>query len=100
MQYEKIQRTLCEYRPETELIIRNQLQSIITSKSKVKNLVKGHNPQKAHLHPLSDVCMQYESIPANGFRDIVRKQNTDARSNGRTARHGDDNILCPYFVKN
>ena len=23
--------------------------------------------------------MQYESNPANGFRDIVRKQNTDAR---------------------
>ena len=25
------------------------------------------------------MCMQYESNPANGFRDIVRKQNTDAR---------------------
>ena len=32
-------------------------------------------PQKAHLHPLRDVCMQYENNPANGFWDIVRKLN-------------------------
>ena len=30
--------------------------------------------------------MQYENNPANGFRDIVRKRNTDARPH---ARHGD-----------
>ena len=36
--------------------------------------------------------MQYESNPANGFRDIVWKRNTDAR---RTTRHDDDNITTP-----
>ena len=35
--------------------------------------VKGHNPQKAHLHPLRDVCMQYENYPTNALRDIVWK---------------------------
>ena len=47
-------------------------------KSKVKKLVKGHNSQKAHLHHLREVCMQSENNPANGYRDIVRKRNTDA----------------------
>ena len=42
--------------------------------------------------------MQYKSNPADGFRDMDRKQNTDAQTHGRTARHGDDNILRPYFV--
>ena len=50
--------------------------------------------------------MQYESNPANGFRDIVRKRNTDAqthgrpdaRPQGRMARYGDDNIPRPYFM--
>ena len=74
------------YRLGTELIIRNQLKSIIASKSKLKNHVKGHNPQKAHLHPLRDVCMQYESNLANGLRDIIRKQNTDAHTHGQTWR--------------
>ena len=48
---------------------------------KIKGQKLGQNPQKAHLHPLMDVCMQYdyESDPANGFRDIIRKRNTDAR---------------------
>ena len=34
--------------------------------------------------------MQYENDPANGFRDIVRKQNTDAQTNRRTDKqtHG------------
>ena len=27
--------------------------------------------------------MQYESNPANGFRDIVRKRNTDAQTTSR-----------------
>ena len=44
----------------------------MASKSKVKNQVKGHNSQKAHLHPLRDVCMQYENNLANGLRDVVR----------------------------
>ena len=66
--------------------------------SKSNNQVKGHNPKKAHLHPLRVVCMQYENNTANGLRDIVRKRNTDAQTHGRTARHGDDNIPSPYFV--
>ena len=39
-------------------------------------------PDKLHLHPLRDVCVQYENNLANGFRDIVRKRTTDARPNG------------------
>ena len=35
--------------------------------------------------------MQYESNPANGFRDIIRKRITDAQTHGRTAIR-DDNI--------
>ena len=66
----------------------------MASKSKVKNQVKGHYPKKPHLHPLRDVCVQYENNPANGFRDIVQKQNVDAEPHG----HGDDNISLPYFV--
>ena len=51
----------------------------MASKSKVKKLVKGHNSQKAHLHHLREVCMQSENNPANGYLDIIQKQNTDAR---------------------
>ena len=39
--------------------------------------------------------MQYESTPANGFRYIVRKRNTEAQTHSRTARHGDDNTPAP-----
>ena len=35
----------------------------VHKKTKVKNLVKGHNPQTAHLHPMRNVCMQYENNP-------------------------------------
>ena len=35
--------------------------------------------------------MQFDSNPANGFGDMVRKRNTDAQTHIRTARHGDDN---------
>ena len=42
----------------------------MATKSKVKNQVKVQNPQKAHLHPLRDVCVQYENNPANSLRDI------------------------------
>ena len=77
--WKQSRKRFARYHPETELIIRNQLKSTIASKSKGKNYVKGQNPQKAHLHPLRDVCMQYESNPANGFKDIVRKRHTDAR---------------------
>ena len=48
---------------------------------------------------LRDVCMQFESNPANGFRDMVRERNTaprphSARSHSARphARHGDENI--------
>ena len=34
---------------------------------KVNNYVEGHNPQKAHLHPLRDVCVQYENNEAKRF---------------------------------
>ena len=53
----------------------------MASISKVKNYIKGHNPDKAHLHPLRDVCVQYNNKSANVFRDIVPR-----------TRHGDDNI--------
>ena len=49
-----------------------------------KTLGQRSSPQKAHLQPLKDVCMQYKSNPANGFRDIVRKRNTDAQPHGQT----------------
>ena len=67
------------YHPETELIIRHQLKSIMAWKSKVNNKVKGHNPQKAHLHPLRDVCVQYENSPANALWDIIRKLNLSSK---------------------
>ena len=35
----------------------------------------GHNPQNVYLHPLGEVCVEYENNPANAFRDIVRKLN-------------------------
>ena len=31
--------------------------------------------QKAHLHPLRVVCVQYEINPPLGFQDLLRKQN-------------------------
>ena len=48
----------------------------MASKSNVKKKAKGNNPQKAHLHPLRDVCMQYQNNMANGCQDIVWKRNT------------------------
>ena len=59
------------YRPETELIIQNQIKSTIALKIKGKKLGQSHNPQKAHLHPLRNVCVQYENKLANALRDIV-----------------------------
>ena len=47
-------------------------------------LTKGNmacNPQKAHLHPLRDVCVQYENNPANALWDIVRKLNLSSAIN-------------------
>ena len=77
MQYKK-QSSKCfpRYCLETEFIIVNQVNNRL--KIKVKKLFKVHNSQKAQLHPLRDVCMQYENNPANAFRDIVRKRNTTA----------------------
>ena len=34
-----------------------------------------NEPQKAHLHPLRDVCVQYEMDPPMGLRDLLRKRN-------------------------
>ena len=50
--------------------------------------------------------MQYESNPANGFRDIVRKRNTDARpdmvmtiSPTPTSWAGDKNGILQFTAK-
>ena len=32
---------------------------------KLVQAVKGHNPQKAHLHPPRDLCVQYENNLGN-----------------------------------
>ena len=74
-----IQQTLSEISSGNWTYHPLQLKFIIASKSKVKKWVKDHNPKKAHLQPIRDVGMQYESNPANGFRDIARKRNTDAQ---------------------
>ena len=39
--------------------------------------------------------MQYENNLANGFQDIIRKQNTNAQTHSRTVKHGHDNIPRP-----
>ena len=36
-------------------------------------------PQKEYLHPLRDVCVQYERNPHMGFRDLLQKRNADRR---------------------
>ena len=48
-------------------------------------------PPKDGLKPPRNVCVcvEYENNKSNGFRDIVRKRNTDARP---------DNIPRLYFV--
>ena len=51
-------------------IPRQKFKSILASKSKVKNEVKGHTPKKAYLHPLKDVCMQYEKKSSKLFSEI------------------------------
>ena len=88
-----------------------------------RDIVKCHNPQRAHLYPLRDVGSQYENNKANASRDIVRKLNLSStqwmcvcnmrairltvseissgnvtQTHSRTARHGDANIPRPYFV--
>ena len=49
-----------------------------------EKLGQSHNPQKAHLHPLRHVSVQYENNPASALRDIDRKRNADARPHSRT----------------
>ena len=52
------------------------------------DMVKVHKPQKAHLHPLRDVCVQYGTNPPPppmGLRDLLRKRNADRRTDGRTS---------------
>ena len=46
-----------------------------------KKIGQRSQPQKAHLHPLRDVDMQYEKNPANALRDIVRKPNLTPKIN-------------------
>ena len=77
VQYKKIQRFL-RYSPKTELIICHH---VVNNGLNIKGqkLIQGQSPPKAHLHPLRDVCMQYENNPANGLREIVWKQNLISR---------------------
>ena len=37
--------------------------------------IKLREPEKAHLHPLRDVCVQHEMDPPMGFRDLLEKRN-------------------------
>ena len=37
-------------------------------------------PKKAYLHPVRDVCVQYQNNAANALRDIVRKLNLSSAS--------------------
>ena len=50
-------------------------------KIKDKKLGQRSLPRKAHLHPLRDVCVQYENNPANALRDIIRKLNLTSAIN-------------------
>ena len=63
-QYESSKR-FPSYHPENELIFCHQL--VITALKIKRKKVEGHNPQKAHLHPLRDMCMQYENNQAHAF---------------------------------
>ena len=63
MQYKRFPR----YRPQTKPI-----------QEMLIKVNKGH--QKAHLHPLRDMCVQYENNPANAFRDFAWKLNSSSLS--------------------
>ena len=51
----------------------------MTTKTKVKNEVKGHKPKKAHPHPLKDVCVQY------GKEQLQFPRYRPGKKRGRTA---------------
>ena len=51
---------------------RHYLKSIMASKTKVENQVKGYIHKTAHLHNLRDLCVHYENNPANTFQDIQK----------------------------
>ena len=53
--------------------------------------VKFHKPQKAHLHPVREVCVQN---PPMGFRDLHQKPNADRHTDIR----GDAITPRPNFV--
>ena len=50
----------------------------MATKSNVQNQVKGHNPQKAHLHPQRDVCMQYENNPVSVSENRLETEHIQA----------------------
>ena len=50
-------------------------------KIKRKKLGQISQPQKAHVHPLRDMCMQYENDQANAFWDIIQKLNLSSAIN-------------------
>ena len=54
--------------------------------------VKDHKPQKAHLQPLRDVCVQYERNPPMGFGDLLRKENAERGDSVDVVRTSTDYI--------
>ena len=60
--------------------------------NKIKNKVKGHNYQKAHLHPLRDACVEYEKQSDKRSPRLSRGNRTRTRTHGRTVKHATDNI--------
>ena len=61
----------------------------------VRDVGENVHPQKAHLHPLRSVCVQYiQRHPSTGFQDLLRKRNTKRRTYVRTDTR-DDAINTP-----
>ena len=56
-------------------------------------LSRSSKPQKEHLHPLRDVCVQHERNHLMGFWDIHRKWNLDRRPDIR----GDTSTPAPTW---
>ena len=66
-----------------------------------QQVVKGHNPKKAHLHRLRDVCVQYERNPPMGFRDILQKRKcrqTDSKGDKNMCSHVQGNAQTQTFL--
>ena len=59
--------------------------------------VKFHKAQKALLHPLLYVCVQYERNP-HGFQVSGNEMWTDGHGPDGRKTEGDANTPCPKFV--